>query len=147
MVDSTLLASLPALNACLNGIAAVLLFAGRSAIRRGNVARHKRLMLAACLISLLFLASYLTAHYLRPEPTRYVGAPIMRMTYLLILIPHTLLAASLLPLVPMLLVTAWRERFTLHQKMARWIWPIWIFVSITGILIYLMLYVLPKGTP
>ena len=134
------IADLPAINACLNGLSAVLLACGFAAIRRGNRDVHRRLMIAALVSSALFLACYLTYHFQTEAVTRFREPVSFRPIYLAILLSHTLLAGLLLPLV---VVTVWhaaRGRFERHRCWARWTWPIWIYVSVTGVIIYLLLY-------
>lgn len=133
------IADLPALNAVLNGTAAALLVAGYLLIRRGRIAQHKRCMLAALATSAVFLVSYVIYHAnvgSRPFP----GQGPVRVVYFGILISHVVLAATILPLA---LITAARgllAQYDRHVRIARWTLPIWIYVSITGVVIYLMLY-------
>jgi uncharacterized membrane protein YozB (DUF420 family) len=130
---------LPALNATLNAVAAVLLVIGYVEIRRGRVRQHRRAMLGAFAVSALFLASYLTYHAnagSRPFP----GSGPIRVVYFAILITHIVLAAAILPLAIVTLSLGLRARFDRHVPIARWTLPIWLYVSITGVLVYLMLY-------
>lgn len=133
------IADLPALNAVLNGTAAALLVAGYLLIRRGRIAPHKRCMLAALATSAVFLVSYVIYHAntgSRPFP----GQGAVRVVYFGILVSHVVLAALILPLA---LTTAARGllgQYDRHVRIARWTLPIWIYVSITGVVIYLMLY-------
>ena len=130
---------LPAVNATLNAIAATLLVYGYVLIRRRQFDRHRRVMLAAFGVSALFLVSYLTYHAnagSRPFPGR---GPI-RAVYFTILISHIVLAAAILPLALITLSRALRQRFDRHVPIARWTLPIWLYVSVTGVLVYLMLY-------
>jgi len=133
------LADLPALNAVLNATSAILLSAGYRFIRRRQITAHKRCMLTACVTSALFLMSYLTYHY-------YVGSmPFhgqgwVRPLYFTILISHTTLAATIVPLAIITLFRAWKADFRKHARLARWTWPIWMYVSVTGVIIYVMLY-------
>ena len=129
----------PALNAILNGTSAVLLTAGYRFIRRKQVQAHRMCMGAAVITSSLFLASYLYYHW-HVGSVRFQGTGWSRPVYFTILISHTTLAASLLVLVPITLARALRERFDRHRALARWTWPIWMYVSVTGVVIYLMLY-------
>lgn len=132
-------ADLPALNAVLNGSAAVLLVLAWLKILGGNREAHRKLMLAAVVLSGLFLLSYLTYHALHGS-RRFEGPPGVRRVYLGILLTHTVLAAVNLPLV---IVTLWRAlkgRFAEHRRIARWTFGIWLYVSVTGVVIYLMLY-------
>lgn len=132
--------NLPTVNALLNATSAALLFAGWLQIRRRKIERHRRFMLAACAVSALFLASYLTYHFFAGA-TRFAGTGWSRPVYFSILISHTVLATAVLPLV---LVTVWRglrRDDARHRRIARWTFPVWLYVSITGVLVYLMLYV------
>jgi putative membrane protein len=133
------LTDLPALNATLNATSAILLTAGYRFIRRRQITAHKRCMLAACTTSALFLMSYLTYHYyVGSMPFR--GQGWVRPLYFAILISHTILAAAILPLVLITLFRAWKANFVRHARLARWTWPIWMYVSVTGVIIYMMLY-------
>jgi putative membrane protein len=133
------LADLPALNAVLNATSAILLSAGYRFIRRRQITAHKRCMLAACVTSALFLMSYLTYHYyVGSMPFR--GQGWVRPLYFTILISHTALAATIVPLAIMTLFRAWKADFRKHARLARWTWPIWMYVSVTGVIIYVMLY-------
>jgi putative membrane protein len=139
------LGDLPAVNACLNAISAIFLGAGYYFIRRRNQVAHRNCMVAAFVASTLFLASYLTYHgylayYLHRGPTVFREPGWFRPVYLGILATHTLLAVVIVPLVLITLHRAVRQRFELHKKIARWTWPLWIYVSATGVLIYLLLY-------
>ncbi len=133
---------LPTVNASLNALAAILLVIGYVYIRRRDIEKHRACMLAAFSCSVLFLISYLTYHY-QVGSVRYQGTGTLRTIYLSILLTHTVLAAA----VPFLaLITLWRalsERFDKHRKIARWTLPIWLYVSVTGVVIYLMLYGVP----
>jgi putative membrane protein len=138
-------ADLPPVNACLNGISAIFLGAGYYFIRRKNQVVHRNCMIAAFLTSALFLASYLTYHgylayHLHQGPTVFKEPGWFRPVYLVILLSHTVLAAVIVPLALMTLQRALRQRFELHKKIARWAWPCWMYVSVTGVLIYLLLY-------
>jgi uncharacterized membrane protein YozB (DUF420 family) len=130
---------LPLLNASLNATSAILLTTGYILIRRGHVRRHKAMMISACVVSALFLTSYVIYHAhagSRPFPGR---GPI-RVFYFAVLISHVLLAAAIVPLVLVTLTRGLRERFDAHVRVARWTFPIWVYVSVTGVLVYLMLY-------
>jgi uncharacterized membrane protein YozB (DUF420 family) len=136
---------LPIVNACLNGLSAVFLGVGFYFIRRKNMLAHRKCMIAAFATSALFLACYLTYHgylayYLHRGPTRFLEPAWFRPIYLTILVTHTALAVVILPLVLMTLTRAVRQRFDLHRKIARWTWPLWMYVSVTGVVIYLLLY-------
>jgi len=130
---------LPALNATLNFGAAILLAMGWRAIRRGQLPVHRRFMLSALGVSAAFLVSYLVYHYAHGS-TRFQGEGLVRALYFAILISHTVLATALVPLVITTVSFALRGRFEKHRRWARITWPIWMYVSITGVLIYLMLY-------
>lgn len=133
------LTSLPALNAVLNGTSAVLLALGYLAIRSRRVHVHRACMVAAFVTSVVFLASYLTYHY-QVGTTRFPGTGGLRTLYLLILGTHTVLAALIPPLAITTLVLALRGRFDRHARLARWTLPTWLYVSVTGVVIYVMLY-------
>jgi len=130
---------LPTLNATLNATSATLLFTGWRAIRRGQVARHRACMLSAVATSALFLVFYLIRFALTGAH-RYPVDDWTRPVYLAILSSHTLLAATVPFLVGVTVWRAWRERFSAHRRLARWTFPIWMYVSVTGVIVYLMLY-------
>lgn len=133
------IADLPAVNASLNAIAAVLLLLGYREIRRGRMAQHRAFMVAACVASTLFLASYVTYHaHAGSRP--FTGQGTVRLVYFGILISHVVLAAAILPLALITLARALRERFDRHRAIARWTLPIWLYVSVTGVAVYFMLY-------
>ena len=133
------LTDLPALNAVLNATSAVLLASGYRFIRRRQIAAHKCCMLAALVTSTLFLLSYLTYHYhVGSMPFR--GQGWVRPLYFTILISHTILAVVIVPLVLLTLFRAWKADFARHVRIARWTLPIWFYVSLTGVIIYVMLY-------
>ena len=130
---------LPALNAALNATSAILLTSGYRFIRRRQITAHKRCMLAACATSALFLLSYLTYHYyVGSMPFR--GQGWVRPLYFTILFSHTILAAAIVPLALATLFRAWKADFRRHARLARWTLPIWLYVSVTGVIIYVMLY-------
>jgi putative membrane protein len=131
--------TLPTLNALLNTTSALLLLAGYVAIRRRLRHFHRAAMLAACVSSTLFLTSYLV-HHARVGSTPFQGQGLARTVYFAILLPHTLLAAGLVPLAILTLVRALRGRFPEHKAVARITLPIWLFVSASGVAVYLMLY-------
>ena len=133
------LSDLPALNATLNAIAAVLLILGFVLIRRGHIAAHKRAMLAAFTTSALFLVSYLVYHANIGSKT-FPGQGPIRVVYFTILITHVVLAAAILPLALITLNYGLRSRFERHVPIARWTLPIWLYVSVTGVVVYWMLY-------
>ncbi len=130
---------LPTVNATLNTISTVLLTVGFLMIRRRKIAAHRNCMIAAFVVSGLFLTSYLIYHY-HVGSTPFEGSGWIRSVYFAVLIPHIILAASILPLALITLYFALRKRFTKHRRIARWTLPIWLYVSITGIIVYWMLY-------
>jgi uncharacterized membrane protein YozB (DUF420 family) len=130
---------LPTLNAALNATSALLLLAGWLLIRRGRIEAHRRAMLAAVASSTLFLVSYLVYHA-QVGSVRFQGQGPIRAVYFAILITHTLLAAAIVPLVLVTLVRALKARFDRHRSLARVTLPIWSYVSVTGVVIYWMLY-------
>ena len=132
-------AQLPAFNAALNSLSAVFLFAGYLFIRAKNREAHRACMLAAFFCSTLFLISYLVYHF-QVGSVGFKGQGWIRPVYFTILITHTMLATAVVPLALITLVRAWRERFDAHRRIARWTLPIWLYVSVTGVVIYLMLY-------
>jgi uncharacterized membrane protein YozB (DUF420 family) len=134
------LSDLPALNALLNGCSAVLLGLGFYFIRRRKQVAHRNCMIAAVATSTLFLAGYLTYHFTVKTITRFREPEWFRPVYLTILISHTLLATIIVPLILVTLARAVRGRFEAHQRLARWTWPLWLYVSVTGVVIYLLLY-------
>ena len=138
-------ADLPIVNACLNGLSAVFLTCGYYFIRRKDLRSHRNCMVAAFVTSTLFLICYLTYHtylayYLHRGPTIFRNPAWFRPIYLAILLTHTLLAVVIVPMVLISLSRALKQRFELHRKIARWTWPLWMYVSVTGVLIYLLLY-------
>ena len=133
------LADLPALNATLNATSAIFLTAGYLFIRRGRITPHKRCMLSALVASALFLTSYVIYHAntgSRPFP----GVGPVRYVYFSILITHVLLAITILPLALVTATRGLRAQYDRHVKIARWTLPLWLYVSVTGVVIYLMLY-------
>jgi putative membrane protein len=137
MVDYT--SSLPHLNAFLNTTSAFLLITGYRFIRRGQIEAHKRCQLAAVATSIAFLVSYLTYHFFHGS-TRFAGQGIARLIYFTILISHTILAALIVPLVGLTLWRAFHADFVRHRAIARITLPLWLYVSVTGVIVYLMLY-------
>lgn len=130
---------LPALNAALNSASALLLAGGYLFIRRRNVPAHRACMLAAFGVSVLFLISYLTYHY-QVGSVPFGGRGWVRPVYFAILLTHTVLAAAIVPLALITLYRALKERFDRHRRIARWTLPLWLYVSVTGVVVYLMLY-------
>ena len=136
---------LPHVNACLNGTSAILLFSGYSFIRARNVSAHRACQIAALIVSLLFLASYLTYHY-HHGSTRFLGTGLVRPIYFTVLLSHTILAIVIVPLVTLTFYRAFRGDFVRHRRIARITLPLWLYVSITGVIVYLMLYqIYPHG--
>ena len=129
----------PALNASLNGTSAVLLLAGRVLIAKGRIAAHRFCMIAAVVASALFLACYLYFHA-RVGNIVFLRHGVWRMVYLAVLIPHFTLAMVIVPMVVITLSRGLRARYDKHRAIARWTWPLWMYVSITGVIVYFMLY-------
>jgi len=129
----------PVINATLNGTSGVLLFIGRRFIKRGRMEAHRAVMIAAVVTSSLFLVSYLYYHY-HVGSVRFQGQGWSRPVYFTILISHTILAATIVPLVIITLSRGLRKRFDKHRAIARWTYPLWMYVSVTGVVIYFMLY-------
>jgi putative membrane protein len=130
---------LPHLNALLNATSAIFLVTGYTFIRRRRIRAHRNCQLSAFISSTLFLVSYLTYHYFHGA-THFPGQGIARPVYFTILISHTILAVVIVPLVLVTLYRAVRGDFVRHRKIARWTLPLWLYVSVTGVLVYLMLY-------
>jgi putative membrane protein len=133
---------LPLLNASLNGMSALFLSAAYAFIRRGQVGRHRLCMLTAFGLSTLFLISYVIYHTIAGS-TAFTGQGWIRPVYFSILISHILLASLVLPLALTTLFRAWQRTFVQHRRIARWTLPIWLYVSVSGVVVYLMLYHLP----
>jgi uncharacterized membrane protein YozB (DUF420 family) len=129
----------PPINATLNGTSAILLLTGRALIMRGKIAAHRVVMITALITSSLFLACYLYYHY-HVGSVRFAGQGWSRPVYFTILISHTILAAVIVPMIIITLVRALRERYDRHRVIARWTFPLWLYVSVTGVIIYFMLY-------
>lgn len=129
----------PVIDATLNGTSAVLLVLGRRLIRRGQMEAHRFVMLTALASSSLFLTSYLYYHW-HVGSVHFQGQGWIRPVYFSILISHTILAAVIVPMIIITLSRALRRRFDRHQAIARWTYPLWLYVSVTGVVIYLMLY-------
>jgi uncharacterized membrane protein YozB (DUF420 family) len=130
---------LPAVNATLNAIAAILLAAGYVLIRTGRREMHRKVMLAAFATSAVFLASYLVYHA-QVGSVRFTRQGIVRPIYFTILFTHVVLAAAVLPLALITLSRGLKGRFARHRAIARWTLPIWLYVSVTGVLVYVLLY-------
>jgi uncharacterized membrane protein YozB (DUF420 family) len=130
---------LPTLNAALNATSAALLVLGWFLIRAGRREAHRKTMTAALTCSALFLVSYL-AYHAQVGSVRFTGTGAARTVYFAILLTHTVLAASVAPLAVTVFVLARKGRFATHRKLARWTLPVWLYVSVTGVVVYLMLY-------
>jgi putative membrane protein len=130
---------LPALNATLNGATALLLSGGYAMVRRRRLLAHKACMLSAFAVSVLFLASYLYYHA-HAGLKHYAGRGWLRAAYFAILFTHTVLAAAIVPLAVTTVYFGLRSRHPAHQRIARWTLPIWLYVSLTGVVVYLLLY-------
>ena len=131
--------ALPTLNAFLNGTSAVLLTIGYIFIRLKKVTAHKTCMVTAFGVSSLFLLSYLIHHY-RVGSVPFGGTGFMRPVYFTLLVSHIVLAASIVPLVLITIYRAWSQQFEKHMRIARWTLPLWLYVSVTGVIVYWMLY-------
>ena len=130
---------LPTLNATLNLISAILLLIGRIEIKRLRRDLHKKIMITAMISSLLFLTSYIIYHA-NVGSVPYSHHDWTRPLYFIILIPHVILAVVMLPFILMAIYYAFKSRFDRHRRLVRFVWPVWMFVSISGIVVYLMLY-------
>lgn len=130
---------LPHVNATLNALGASLLIGARVLIAQRRVDAHRRAMLAALAVSALFLAGYI-AHHIASPITRFGGEGLVRPFYYTLLISHVLLAATAIPLILVTAVLGWRRRDSSHRRWARWTWPLWMYVSLSGVAVYLMLY-------
>ena len=130
---------LPALNATLNAICAVLLVIGWVLIKRGRIRQHRAVMIAAVSVSALFLTSYLIYHA-QVGSVRFTKVGLIRTVYFTILLTHTVLAAAIVPMVLVTLSRGLSGRYDPHRRIARWTMPIWLYVSITGVVVYFMLY-------
>lgn len=131
---------LPASNATFNGLAGVFLACGYYFIKRGNKTAHRNCMIAAVCSSTLFLTGYLIYHFTVKGITHFRDPAWFRPIYLTLLFTHLTLAVVILPLIIITLTFAARGRFDSHKKIARWTWPMWMYVSVTGVIIYLLLY-------
>ncbi len=134
------LASLPAVNASLNAACTVLLVTGFGFIRVRKISYHRFCMVAAFLCSVVFLGLYLYFHF-SVGVIRFGGQGVIRWVYLTILATHTVLAAAIVPLILITLSRALRERFAAHRAIARWTLPLWLYVSVTGVIVYWLLYI------
>ena len=128
-----------ALNASLNGASAILLAGGYAAIRSGKIAVHKAFMISAFVVSSVFLGSYLLYHY-RVGHVTFHGQGWIRPVYFVLLTTHTVLAVVIVPMILVTLRRAWLGKFDRHRVIARWTLPLWFYVSVTGVIVYLMVY-------
>ena len=129
----------PAIDAALNATSAVLVSVGYIFIRRGNIRAHRACMLSAVVTSVLFLVCYVWYHA-HHGVTRFPEHGVVRAFYFTLLTSHTILAVVIVPLVAVTLYRAWREMFDRHKRIARWTLPLWVYVSVTGVVVYWMLY-------
>ena len=129
-----------AFNATLNGTSAILLAAGYSAIRSGKIALHKKLMVSAFFVSCAFLVSYVIYHIRIHQVIHFQGQGWIRPVYFTLLISHTILAIVIVPMIIVTLRRAWLQRFDKHRVIARWTLPLWFYVSVTGVIVYFMVY-------
>ncbi len=130
---------LPHLNAALNATSCLLLLAGFYFVRRRNVRAHRACMVAALVVSGLFLVSYVVYHY-NYGSVRFTGQGAVRTFYFVVLVTHVVLAAAIVPLVVLTVRRALRADYLRHRRVARWTYPLWLYVSVTGVIVYLMLY-------
>ncbi|MFI5253678.1 MAG: DUF420 domain-containing protein [Bacteroidota bacterium] len=134
-----MLAFLPTLNAILNATCGMLLIIGTRYIKTGYKEIHKKIMITAFSVSVLFLISYLTYHAIHGT-TKFMGEGILRPVYFTILISHTILAAAVPPLAIISLRYGLKDSIDKHRRIARWTYPVWLYVSVTGVIVYIMLY-------
>jgi putative membrane protein len=132
--------SQPALNATLNGISAILLVCGYVAIRSGKINVHKKFMLSAFFVSCAFLVSYVIYHIRIRQVIHFQGQGWIRPVYFTLLTSHTILAIVIVPLILITLRRAWLQKFDKHRIIARWTLPLWFYVSVTGVIVYFMVY-------
>jgi putative membrane protein len=132
--------SQPALNATLNATSAILLAGGYAAIRAGKMQVHKRFMVSAFWVSVVFLVSYVTYHLRVKQVVLFQGQGWIRPVYFALLLSHTILAIVIVPLILITLRRAWMERFDKHRIIARWTLPLWFYVCVTGVIVYFMVY-------
>ena len=133
--------NLPAVNATLNASSGVLLLIAYWHIRHKRIRQHKRFMLAACVTSLLFLCCYVLNHYLRHGVvTRFTGTGWIRPVYFTILISHTILAVTIVPMAILSVRNGLKMRVAQHRRIAKWTFPLWMYVSVTGVIVYFFLY-------
>ncbi len=132
--------SQPALNACLNGMSALLLAGGYAAIRAGKMQVHKRFMVSAFCVSAIFLASYVIYHLRAKQLVLFQGQGWIRPVYFTLLTSHTILAIVIVPMILITLRRAWLGKFDKHRLIARWTLPLWFYVCVTGVIVYFMVY-------
>jgi putative membrane protein len=132
--------SQPALNATLNATSAILLAGGYAAIRAGKMQIHKRFMVSAFWVSVVFLASYVIYHLRVKQVVLFQGQGWIRPVYFTLLLSHTILAIVIVPLILITLRRAWMEKFDKHRIIARWTLPLWFYVCVTGVIVYFMVY-------
>ena len=141
------LSDLPAVNALLNSLSTIFLINGYMLIKRGRQAAHRNCMIGALITSTLFLTSYLYYHY-NAGRTDFINPQWFRPIYLVILVTHIILAVVIVPLALISVILAVRRRYELHKRVSRWTWPLWMYVSVTGVLIYFLLYqIFPQARP
>ncbi len=131
---------LPAINASLNALCTVFLILGFVFIKQGKREAHQKCMVAALVTSAVFLSCYLYYHFNTQVVTKFVNPDWFRPIYLTMLLTHVVLAVVIVPMILMTFSRAVKQNFELHKKIARWTWPLWMYVSVTGVLIYLLLY-------
>jgi uncharacterized membrane protein YozB (DUF420 family) len=136
---------LPTINASLNASAGVFLILGGIAIKNKDRVRHRILMICAFACSALFLCAYLYYHLSSRGISRYPGHGILKAIYFFVLIPHTILAVTIVPFIIMAIRHALRGEYEKHTRITRWLYPTWLYVSVTGVVVYLMLYIFPTG--
>ena len=129
-----------AFNAILNATSAIFLVAGYTAIRSGKIALHKKLMVSAFFVSCAFLVSYLIYHVRIHQVVHFQGQGWIRPVYFTLLLSHTILAVVIVPMIIVTLRRAWLQRFDKHRVIARWTLPLWLYVSVTGVIVYVMVY-------
>ena len=134
------ISDLPAVNASLNALSALFLTIGYIFIKQKKQDAHRNCMIAAFITSTIFLACYLTYHFTVTAVTKFQGQGVVRPIYFFILITHVILAVAIVPLVLMSLNRGLKQRWEAHKKISRWTWPLWMYVSVTGVVVYLMLY-------
>ena len=136
---------LPTINATLNASAGILLIGGGIAIKNKNRELHKKFMLGAFMASALFLCTYLYYHLTSRGITHYQGKGLLRTFYFIVLGTHTPLAVLIVPFIIMAIRHALRGEFDKHTRITRWLYPTWLYVSVTGVIVYLLLYIFPAG--